>query len=242
MISSSLRFFSNCAYREFSSEKHSDTVVIFFHGFPADSGKNEDIAEQISVAFGFSTYIFEYSGLGNSSGDFSLSNSIKESESFIKYIITSKKIQRLVVVGHSWGGLVAINLIEKIPEISEAILLAPLVLLPEEETAKITLLEFISYEKEIRKKQYCIEQLMEEFYFIKRNCSPLQKLTPITKRNMKIAIIQGNADDVCPVSGAIELQQKIGASAKLIRISAGHWFENRIQLMAAVKGILGSKL
>lgn len=119
-------------YFYFKGEK---TPVLMLHGFPGESyngtpmEKNHDIAHLIHQQ-GHAVYLPHYQGLGqNKSGAFSFTQSYEQSLALAHKILSTH--ERLIIVGHSWGGYVgmALNLALK-NKIQKTILLSPLSYLP----------------------------------------------------------------------------------------------------------------
>ena len=87
-------------------------TVILLHGFPGNE-KNLDIAQTLRRA-GYDVLYFNYRGSWGSSGDFSLTHSIEDTQSAIAFLrdpANAKKFRadpsNIILIGHSMGGFMA---------------------------------------------------------------------------------------------------------------------------------------
>ena len=87
-------------------------VVVLLHGFPGNE-KNLDLAQAIRRA-GWDVLYFNYRGSWGSSGDFSFTHSMEDTQAVLAYLRVpseAKKLradsERIVLIGHSLGGFVA---------------------------------------------------------------------------------------------------------------------------------------
>jgi pimeloyl-ACP methyl ester carboxylesterase len=89
-------------------------TVILLHGFPGNE-RNLDLAQSIRRA-GWNVLYFNYRGSWGSSGDFSFTHCIEDTQSAIAYLRDDTKAAKLrsdpntvVLIGHSMGGFVALQ-------------------------------------------------------------------------------------------------------------------------------------
>ena len=90
-------------------------TVILLHGFPGNE-RNLDLAQAIRRA-GWNVLFFDYRGSWGTSGSFSFSNSMQDTEAAIAYLRDPTNAARLhsdpaniVLIGHSMGGMIAANI------------------------------------------------------------------------------------------------------------------------------------
>jgi len=110
----------------FTSTDAKPGAVLFLHGFPANRNvKNLDLADVVHRASGRDCFVLHYRGLGESPGDFRFTESIKEAVTVAQRL--AKSHGSVTIVGHSWGGLVAMNVTEQCATlVDRLILLSPL--------------------------------------------------------------------------------------------------------------------
>lgn len=113
----------------FKGGQQSSDCVIFFHGFPGNVSKNEDLAKATAQEFSVDTYAVHFGGLGKSKGKFAFGQSYSTTLNYVLQM--SRRYKRVHLVGHSWGGFVATK-IACAPTISieSLALISPLTVLP----------------------------------------------------------------------------------------------------------------
>ena len=142
----------DCQYRDhiftsLTGEANSARPLnLIFHGFPSEKGnRNQDLANFISEKSGNPCLIIHYGGLGQSLGEFSFLGAIVDSIKILKSILSDVSYSELNLIGHSWGGLVALFLADEIrSKISKILLLSPYIFIPEREEMKVVLAAFKS--------------------------------------------------------------------------------------------------
>jgi pimeloyl-ACP methyl ester carboxylesterase len=89
-------------------------VVVLLHGFPGNE-KNLDVAQAIRRA-GWDVLYFNYRGSWGTPGDFSFEHGIEDVAAAVKYLREPENAKRLrvdskkiVVIGHSMGGFMAVQ-------------------------------------------------------------------------------------------------------------------------------------
>lgn len=214
----------------------SDECVVFFHGFPADSGKNEDIAEYICATSKKDAFVPHFSGLGLSEGLFSFRNSILDSLQFLDQLANT--YSKMHIIGHSWGGLVAINLLFRRNDLGKIILLAPLTRLtdsPEEITGTLTW--FIDSRKSLRQNcDYELQALEKDFCSLQKDCSPIHFVESLAQRVSvnQVHVLQGSQDSVVNPADTVSWVEKMRGTATLKLSPDDHWFQDRAQLRSFV--------
>ena len=89
-------------------------VVVFLHGYPGNE-KNLDLAQAVRRA-GYDAVYFDYRGMWGSGGTFSFANGREDAAAVLTWVrapATAAKyhfdIRRIALVGHSYGGWVALH-------------------------------------------------------------------------------------------------------------------------------------
>ena len=116
----------------------SKVAIIHFHGFPGEKNngsqieKNIDLAKHLCLTNNLDSFVPHYNGLGeNIESAFSFVQSIEDSVDLCEKILLS--YESIILIGHSWGGLVAINCFRlHCKKIAKMILMSPFTFFPEE--------------------------------------------------------------------------------------------------------------
>jgi len=122
MISQKQALIGNILTNYYFSEGDSDSAIIFLHGWRSEGKIWLGIMEKMAQK-GFSVFSFDFPGFGlseNPPRDFDLSDYVQITENFIREKINNKKI---FLVGHSFGGRVAIKLLSQKDELAEKLIL-----------------------------------------------------------------------------------------------------------------------
>ena len=109
------------------TSEHSTTVVLFAHCFTC--GKDFIAASHISnalVKLGFAVFRFDFTGLGNSSGDFANSNFSSNVEDLVAAADHLREAFNApaILIGHSLGGAAVLKAAGHIPEAKAVVTLA----------------------------------------------------------------------------------------------------------------------
>jgi len=87
-----------------------DPAVVFLHGLPGTAQDFDDVAARLS---GRHTIAFDRPGFGFSSGGY---HSLPEQVSTIRALIEALGVRHMVLVGHSYGGTLALAYAERRPQ------------------------------------------------------------------------------------------------------------------------------
>jgi len=198
---------------------NSDTAILMFHGFPAEpiksleTEKNIDFGKFMSKNLEIDVFIHHYSGLGRSVEKiFSFNSSVIDS---IELYDELKKIYKNVwVIGHSWGGFVALNLCQ-MRSVDRLFLQSPFWKIPSREILSPVLESLFSIIPYV-KRERPIDYFLNEFY-------EFEKLDILNLKANEILILHPESDDEVPFSGSVELQ-KMNTKIKLKSIDTDHGF------------------
>lgn len=100
------------------ADKPNAPVMLYFHHNAINIGANVSQALQFQK-LGYSIFLFDYRGFGQSEGDFPTEPQLYEdAQAAWNYLTQARKIpsNRIVIYGHSVGGAIAIDLAVKQPE------------------------------------------------------------------------------------------------------------------------------
>lgn len=216
-------------------------VVLFFHGFPGRTTKNEDLATKF-YQNGLSTFLYHYEGLGKSSGVFSFRRCLNYAHQLTESLFS--KFDRVHILGHSWGGFVAGNVFATLSKNrGHLMLLNPLTQIPPDHFVRSLVLAAIDnkelpddYLGEKEKEDFLLNEINEL-----RNEDNLEaSLSKVLNDGMKdnIHIFLANKDALTPPELAQQLCKNIGVPYQ--KFTSDHWFrENREQLVNSLMSIFG---
>ena len=224
-----------------SSSKEAKEAYLFLHGFPAESGKNEDLARAVANSTGKDVFIIHYEGLGQSHGQFSFVRTVEMPAEFIRYLLNQENYVRIHLIGHSWGGLVAINLKKMFgEEIGKLVLLAPFVAVPNSTVARILLSEVKDTNPRIADR-IDVESLTEEINIIIRSYHPL-KIAPQAFAPLNdVFILQGLEDVESTPDNTKQLVASFPSRPTYKEIHQPHSFDDRQLLISIVASWLGKE-
>lgn len=188
--------FRGTIYNEkYSASEKSERVILIFHGFPSSQNKNEHIAEYLTQQLKADVFIFHYEGLGQSQGLFSFENSIQDAISYYK-MVKAQGYRSVSLIGHSWGGLVALNLITTIESAllpNQLILLSPLNNIPVGDALMGLVDSLYAGSKESFKQSK--ETMAQQISVVASHYNPRHKIEELKSLKMPIHIIQASDDD-----------------------------------------------
>ena len=210
------------AYRPKGEQSRS--ILLFLHGFPGNLTKNEDIAVALSSALNLDAVLPHYRGLGKSVGSVSLASTISDSLKILDWLTTVQGYHSVHLIGHSWGGLVGLNLLRAAPKkIASLSLLAPLSVLPSQDEFGYMINDFF-----MQKGQSCASletsQLLAEAEFLRKNHSPLDFAADLSSTSTPILAVSAKHDDVVPTATVKHLAMQLGANTRLYEMSDDHYF------------------
>ena len=209
-------------YWSLTHKQCSGHVIIFFHGFPADSGKNEDLAQHLHKKLNVDTYLMHFAGLGKSKGKFSFKGAMDDALSFSRYVIGLRDYQRVTIIGHSFGGYVASHVANELKGVDNLIMLAPLVSIPPPEVAEMVIKEFM-----LERKGYSQSELRQDVESIRG-----VELGASSYRN--IYILHGKHDIVIDPQLTRDFADSRSLLANYEELDTDHWFVNREELLRKV--------
>lgn len=192
IYSSRSYFWENCFVTEHTPTTSLRGVFVLFHGFPAWVTKNYDVGELLAL-LGYKVYIPHHEGLGQSKGEFQFLKNIEKTSELLRLIQQDHPSLPLSVVGHSWGGYLALRHIEAIS--GQLILLAPLARFPKDER-RSALINGLYTKNKTDLPTYDLTRLENEFLLLEEQLElSLKKNLAATPRCL---LLYGNQDEVIP--------------------------------------------
>lgn len=213
-------------YTHVLKSQSSTKALILFHGFPCTDPitKNHDIANIAHEQLDIDTYLLHYPGLGDSKGLFSFQQSIDDSIQFAKEIAQNSKYDEIFILGHSWGGLIALNVCSILQEkIKKIILLSPYMYLPPDKELSINLKKEIEANPNILLPEN-FSSILAELQFVRKYRNPQDIIKNQVMKSYDTAIIQAKNDDVVPRELTKSLLTKFEKKPQYIELSTNHSF------------------
>jgi esterase/lipase len=221
-------YLSNLYIEKFQDVTASKDAVLFLHGYPANIGcKNRDLADFISKELLVDTFLIHYSGLGNSSGNFSFSNSVIDVNTIIEYI---KKMgySKIHFIGHSWGGYLTLRLSPLWDNDSKIILLSPFIHFPKEHEFNL-LVSHIYKETSPLLSPMSENEVFDDL--VKIRLSEEEMISTIQQLNNKIVLIQAQNDDETPRHHAENFSKLLQDQVEYHEINTDHSFTTNRELL-----------
>ncbi len=210
------------------------SAFLFLHGFPAESinidknektQKNQDIAFEFYNTFSIDTFVPHYTGLGNSRGDFSFTQSILDSIEISKDLLR-RGYENIYLVGHSWGALVSLNIYRELKKnIKAMVLISPFNYLPPEDELR-EILNYVTDEVPYIFNNKGIDDYLDELKIVKENFNP-RKIAQLINFDSPTYIFQAREDLEVPAETTQELKALLGDNCFYQIIDTDHSLNRR---------------
>ncbi len=244
-------FQDNFFVRLNASAPRTSEAYLFLHGFPAEPPldpklregwpsipeKGIDIAQALHLATGNDAYVMHYAGLGRSKGVFSFTHSIEEAIAFAEHLRASG-YKRVHVVGHSWGGLVAIQVYKRLADTTaKLVLIAPYTNIPDRRVLTPLLNSFAQvYPNRFEEKGVTADDLINQMLEVKRTAPPSRTIAESFFSPVQLTVIQGRADEEVSPESTKAFCSIASARSKYVELEGDHSFsENRSVLLENVQ-------
>ncbi|MEM4880075.1 MAG: alpha/beta hydrolase [Desulfurococcaceae archaeon] len=239
-------------YRCITPGKHSDVLVIWLHGFTAHSGLYLHVARELA-SYGYNVCMYDQEGHGKTAhGDErghvnSFEEFVKDLEQFTLSIKEELNAKKVILIGHSMGGLIVLLYSGKYGRIGDAVVgIAPAVLIPVKPIARIIigLLSTLTPRKRV-KLPFTPEQVAELSKKLDRELAEAMAKDELVLRDTTIRLlseiwrasrefwkyvdkirkpvllIHGDEDNIIPVEASRRTYEKLGTSNKALKIYTG---------------------
>lgn len=203
-------------------------AVLFLHGYPGNQ-KNYDLAEHLAFS-GFRCFVMHYRGAWKSEGQYSLLSIYRDVELMLKNMEEEGfSRDEISLIGVSWGGFVALEILARNPALFKVILVAPFINIDHDEKKLQAGAEFLSSITKPGIKNYEREQIIKDLKVIQKEYNPLDKINLIDGR--KILIIHGSKDQICPIKYSIRLKSQFKEPARLYQLTKEDHFIHERELL-----------
>lgn len=180
-----------------SDMKMLPSAVLVLHGFPGMAPILNDIVSSLCQA-GFAPMIFHYQGCWGSGGAYSFLGAIRDTQKALDLVVDREDldINNLSIIGHSFGGLIAILMGAKNDMVKGVAALCPVANMKAELSsvrAKNILqkgLPFVS--------GFPMRKAVKEWETLSRQYDPIDYVEKIAPRSF--LLIHGDKDDIIPLN------------------------------------------
>jgi len=203
------------------SSSNNKEAYLLFPGFPGTQGKNEDIAEAIFKKTQLETFVIHYTGLTTNPGPdetFDFLKSVDESIQFVKSLLV--QYEKLHLVGHSWGGLIALNIFSKVftsEQRGKLILLAPFTEFPKDGSVENWLIPMATKQEHFRFSYKNPEDVRNNFFAVEKTYSPRDHLDQLKIQDEQITLIEAINDPDVSNYSTDSLYQILNRQGKIQR-------------------------
>ncbi|MEM1644728.1 MAG: alpha/beta hydrolase [Ignisphaera sp.] len=239
-------------YRCITPDKYSDILVIWLHGFTAHSGLYLHVAKELA-SYGYNVCMYDQKGHGrtahgNERGYVkSFEDFVKDLEQFTLSIKEKLNAKKVILIGHSMGGLVVLLYSGKYGRVGDAIVgIAPAVLIPVRPIVRIIigLLSTFTPRKRV-KLPFTPEQIAELSKKLDRELAETMAKDELALRDTTVKLlseiwrasrefwkyvdkirkpvllIHGDEDNIIPVEASKRTYDELRTSNKVLKIYTG---------------------
>lgn len=178
-------------------------VNVLLHGFPGiHSKQNREIAEIVAEITGDRTELFLYSGLGVAPGVFSFRKCISDVEGRISAILDESSSTKMRLIGHSWGGYLALRMASiYASRLEKMVLMSPLLEFPSEEVARHGLRAYQHEYPQLNLGD--LDALADELSNIANENTSYNLIATIPEE-VEVLFLQAKNDEITPDKNAIK--------------------------------------
>lgn len=219
-------YFGNCFSVRVSRnpDVRTERANLFFHGFPAFKNRHLDLAEETCWKTGQDSYIFHYAGLGKSKGSFSFIDSILDAKAFVQDLIQKFSYESFNVMGHSWGGLVAMSVcIDLGAKLAQLLLLSPLNFIPDESKNE-EVINFLCKRADIGYASKNMNEFIKELELIRKEFDPRELVKARIWNQNQVHILQAKQDLDVPETTTREFAKLFYHEARYTELDVDHSF------------------
>lgn len=201
-------------------------ATLFLHGFPGpgvvlpegEKRIDDHILESFNHKKDEVAYYLYYRGIMDDFMSFSFKYTIDESLAFYKTL--SEQYESVEIIGRSWGGAVATNILHQ-TDCQKALLLTPFCQIPPYEVVHPMLMSFSDLHPTVILRER-VEFLAREVDEFRKDHNPMDLAPQIKGRNIKI--IGALRDQTVPIEHVREFANRI-PNSELVELDTDHQFE-----------------
>jgi pimeloyl-ACP methyl ester carboxylesterase len=214
-------------------------AFLLLHGLPGQFSTNLDLGFMLAAELSLPCFFPYAQGLGRSPGKPSLINHIQKLTEFLDFLKREHGKEKFHLIGHSWGGFMAVNTWKNHPNSFKTVtLMAPLLRMPPNDAVRARIDSLAEVNNKIQGYDVNTEAMIEESRLMGGAFLPMNQVEELKEMGFKARIIHGNQDDVIPVehshSFASEFAHKNGSENKyrveVIAYDDNHYLVDRVEL------------
>lgn len=203
---------------------HQSRRTVFLHGYPGvRSRQNRDLAEGVAKDVGRESHVLLYAGLTQAPGEFSFQTCLEDVHAYVADLV--RRFGQIDLVGHSWGGFLALTLVEKFESsIGKLALLSPLLQFPE--LAIQTGIQAHFKKMAIENPSLVLGDLSEranEFTHLGK-AKPIDELIRSLPAQLRILFLQARVDPITPTEIAEKKRALFPSSTIYELVDTDHSF------------------
>lgn len=221
--------------------KDPEVVFVLLHGFPGRRTRNEDLLLKLVVHYGVAGVLYRYKGLGANKGEFTFFSAIEDTIQTLEFVST-QGYKKIILLGHSFGGFVTLNVIQRIPQLIKGVfLLAPLIFMPEHEVVESMIDDFCYLQNGLKEYSANKELLTEQANELKVWATQENYREKLKSLPFSLPIVHPFQDEVVPYKSSEIFQQLLPETALLHGVDDNHWLVNREVLMPYIYDVAESE-
>ena len=215
--------------------------LILCHGFPIgpidarrSAGTYPQLVDRIAFEVGYVAMTFNFRGCGTSEGDFSLQGWIDDLRAAIDHLVDSTGVERVVLVGATTGGSIAVCVGAGDPRVSGVALLAARADFDDWADHPRRFLDHAREIGAVRTRGF--PRSMDEWARAFRRFRPTAAARRFAPRPM--LVMHGEEDESIPVTDSRQLAQAHGDAELSLLAGAGHRLRHDPRAIAILLGWL----
>jgi dipeptidyl aminopeptidase/acylaminoacyl peptidase len=203
--------------------------VLVLHGFPGMALIIYDLISAL-IQEGYAVMSFHYRGCWGSSGKYSYLGAIRDARKALSIMIGKEGIdrERIATVGHSFGGLVAVNIASGNKKVKTVVALCPVADIEKgfsKARTRMVLKRGLPFVSDLR-----IEEALVEWDELANKYDPIHHVSKISTR--PFLLVHGNKDDIIPLSCSQALFERAGKPKRMVIVNDGdHLFSGKRKMV-----------
>jgi len=203
--------------------------VLVLHGFPGMALIIYDLISAL-IQEGYAAMTFHYRGCWGSSGRYSFLGAIRDARKALSILTRREGIdrERIATVGHSFGGLVAVNIASGNKRVKTAVALCPVTDIERgfsKVRTKMVLKRGLPFVSDLK-----IKRALTEWDELTNKYDPIYHVGRINPR--PFLLIHGNKDDIIPLSCSQALFERAKKPKRMVIVNDGdHLFSGKRKIV-----------